>query len=242
MENKFNVYVSTCKPYYPLIEIFAYLFNKFWDDTIKVIILGYEPYKKELPNNFKFVSMAPTQHSVSQWSTDIAKFMRSIDDEYVIFTPEDLLIYDKVDVNLFNKICKYLSDASFIGLTRATQANSQYKIVDNDFIELDQASKCRCSVIWGIWKRKYFLSFLNEGLTPWDVEGKGCEQAKNDGHRMFGTNGKSIIKSAPSAIRRGQIHKPLNFNFINESGKLSDDIIQEMIKLNYINTDGTIKQ
>jgi len=242
MKNKLNVYVSTCKPYYPLIKIFAFLFNKFWDKNINVTILGYEPYEEELPDNFKFVSMAPTQHDVSQWSTDVARFMRSIDDEYIIFTPEDLLIYDHVDIDLFDRICNYLSDASFIGLTRATQVNSQHKVIDENFIELDQSSNCRCSVIWGIWKREYFINFLPDGLTPWDVEGDGCRRAKNDGHRMFGTNGKSIIRSAPSAIRRGQIHKPINFNFINEPGHLSFDIIQEMIDIGYINTDGTIKQ
>lgn len=241
-DNKLNVYVSTCKSYYPLIPIFAYLFNKFWDSNIKVTILGYEQYEKNLPDNFSFVSMAPTQHNVSQWSTDIAKFMRSIDDEYIIFTPEDLLIYDFVNTNLYKNVIKYIPNIDFIGLTRATKFNGNYKVLDNDFIELTQNSPCRCSVIWGIWRRDYFLNFLPDNLTPWQVEIQGCQKAMYDNKRLISTNGQGIIRSAPSAIRKGQIHKPIDFNFLNESGRLDSKVIQELIDLNYINKEGVIVQ
>jgi hypothetical protein len=240
MNNKLNVYVSTCKPYYPLIPIFAHLFNKFWDKSINVTILGYEPYEKDLPDNFQFISMAPTQNNVSQWSTDISRFMKSIDDEYIIFTPEDLLIYDHVDTNLFDNICKYITNVDFIGLTKATQHNGRYNILDDNFIELTQDSPCRCSVIWGIWKREYFLNFLPDNLTPWQVELQGCRKAINDNKRIISTYNNSVIRSAPSAIRKGQIHKPIDFNFLDEPGRLDSAIIQELIDLKYINKEGII--
>ena len=241
MKNNFKVCVSTYKRYYPLVPIFSYLFNKFWDNNIEVIILGYEPYPYKLPDNFKFVSMAPTQHNVFQWSTDIGNFMKSIDDEYIIFANEDLFIYDYVNQDLFNKICEYIPEVSCIGLTKAVETNSKFHVLNNNFMELDQQARCQCSLMWNIWKREYFLNFLPEGLSPWKVEGEGCEKAKGDNHRIISTHGDSIIRCAPSAIRRGQLHKPINFNFVNEEGSLDLETIQELRNLNYIDSNNIIK-
>ena len=99
-----NIYVTTCDSYDRLLKPFSYLFNKFWDDSIKVTILGYRTPPFELPKNFNFISIGERQISVNHWSTDLYNFFNTIDDEFFIFAVEDLFICDYVDTDILNKL------------------------------------------------------------------------------------------------------------------------------------------
>ena len=46
---KLKIYIPTCDDYLWLIKPFMFLFNKFWDNSIQVIYLGYNPPDFNLP-------------------------------------------------------------------------------------------------------------------------------------------------------------------------------------------------
>ena len=45
-----TLYIPTCNKYLWLIKPFSFLFNRFWDESIKVVYLGY---KRDVGDMFK---------------------------------------------------------------------------------------------------------------------------------------------------------------------------------------------
>ena len=70
---KLKLYIPACDKYNWLINPFSYTFNKFWDDNIEVIYLGYTTPNFSLPKNVKFVSLGDND-SLDNWSLDLKLF------------------------------------------------------------------------------------------------------------------------------------------------------------------------
>ena len=69
-----------------ILEIYFYLFEKFWGSEQKVVILGFKQPDFELPKNFTFVSLADKQEGgAKKWTRYLYNYFKTIKDEYVIF-------------------------------------------------------------------------------------------------------------------------------------------------------------
>ena len=227
-----KIYISTANQYLPLIKAFFYLFNKFWLNAQEVIILGYDAPKFNLPNNFTFISMGEQTGGVKMWSTDLKKFFESIDDEFFIWATEDQFIIDPVNIFLYNHIVEnYLtSDMGRFCLTndgKLRPFNVYSKKEGFDVILNYPNVDYRLSVMWSVWNRKYLLKYMMPDCSPWEFEVYGSAAAKNDGYKILATVGKYVIQPC-TAIRRGNIDAPLNFNLINDNKTLSQEIINDM--------------
>ena len=230
---KLNIYISTCNKYLDLLKPFSFLFNRFWDKTQEVTILGYKKPKFGLPDNFKFVSFG-NDDNVHKWSTDLRKFFSGITDEYFIYGLEDYFL-KKVNTDIIDRLITYIEADGKIGRVqlgsglRTHKGGSRYKNVVNDkhlmVIEAPQTVKYRVSTQFSIWRKEYMLKYLLPGQTPWEFEMKSSQSAKNDGYRIIGTRGSEYAVEYSIAKRK------------NESGiKLSFDksIIKEMKGQNII--------
>tara|TARA_Y100001973_G_C5162004_1_gene314009 strand:+ start:485 stop:1216 length:732 start_codon:yes stop_codon:yes gene_type:complete len=240
-----NIYVTTCDSYDRLLKPFSYLFNKFWDDSIKVTILGYRTPPFELPKNFNFISIGERQISVNHWSTDLYNFFNTIDDEFFIFAVEDLFICDYVDTDILNKLIDNIDkETGRIALVNTFQNNCSYEITnkyDNFSIgTASQGSDCRFSVIWSIFNREWFLKYVkpNETGTPWVTEAEGDNDSKFDTYDVKGPISRSAIKCT-SAVRKN-INSTLGFKIMDEDESLDERIIEDMINKKLISKDRTI--
>lgn len=93
---------------------------------------------------------------------------------------------------------------------------------------------------WSIWDREYLISSFKQNRSPWQVETNGCNELKDDGELHISTNETPIIKCAPSTVRKGNLDAPINFNFLNDRGKLGGEHIRELIELGYIDENNRI--
>ena len=241
-----KIFVSTSDGHDLAIKPFSYLFNKFWSPTQEVTVLGYRQPLFESPSNFNFVSMAPKQETIKQWSTDLRNFFKTVKDEYFVYSVEDNLIVRPVDFEILEELKTYLKDDKVgrIGFTSDVGAHKgieELKIEDGyKIIERKQDSNCRVSAMWSLWKKEYILKWLVPNREPWESETEGCEEARKDGYRVIGSSGRNVIQCACST-RKGKLDIPLDFRLINnEKESLSEDIINDMKEKNIISEKGTL--
>ena len=123
------------------MEAFQYLFNKFWSDTQRVTILGYEEPKFKLYKNFDFISLGE-QTGIQDWCSDLRNFLDTIDDEYFIHAVEDQFIIRPVNQEMVMHLYDLMrGDVGRIALETAARTKP-HKVLhtegETQVIELDQ--------------------------------------------------------------------------------------------------------
>ena len=239
---KLKVYIPTCDNYLWLIKPFMFLFNKFWDDSIQVIYLGYNPPNFNLPSNCSFISLGKDDN-LKNWSNDLKNYFLSIDDEYFIMTVDDSFLVHPTNIDLYKMITDYMQKNKKIGrvgLERdlATRPHGYYDTVNNTvLVKAATNATSRISIRWSVWKKEYILKFLTPGRTPWSFEDEGTKQSINENHDIISTSlspnpPDSTIIFPTNCIWRDWYKKYNRLNF-HSSGHASDkgldaNIITEM--------------
>jgi len=224
-----KVYVTTSDPNVFIVPTFAYLFNKYWDDSMEVKVLGFTPPNKELPKNFEFVSMAPEQKgAAANWSTYLIDYFSSIEDDYMVLMIEDHLIARPVDKELFNILQNMMNpNIARIGLHYGIQHGRHPadilecgQVGGYDLIELAQHPKVHnyLGKLTGqpsIWNRRYFLSTIQRGWSPWQWEIEGDKATYDDGFRVLATKDKWCVRKIEALANR-VMGTAVNLTFLEE--------------------------
>tara|TARA_R110000796_G_scaffold243812_1_gene366593 strand:+ start:2548 stop:3363 length:816 start_codon:yes stop_codon:yes gene_type:complete len=249
-----TLYIPTCNKYLWLIKPFSFLFNRFWDESIKVVYLGYKTPDFELPPNFSFVSMGDDDN-LSNWSVDLRGYFESIEDEYFMVTVDDSFLVDYTNTELYEKALRYLQttdkNIGRFGLERdlVTRPHHYFDTFENtDFVNQESNAENRISIRWSIWKRDYIIRFLKDGRTPWTFESEGTIESRGDGVGIISTSLKNppappdnaIIFNTNSIWRNWyDDFNRLNFNSCAHDSlkSLDSKVISEMLDLGLINRD-----
>jgi len=72
-----TLYIPTCDSYLFLVKPYTFLFNKFWNRPQKVVYLGYDKPKCDLPDNFDFITIG-NDDDLKNWSSDLINFFNSM--------------------------------------------------------------------------------------------------------------------------------------------------------------------
>lgn len=158
---------TTSDGYRHLLPIFTHLFNKVLPE-MEVTVLGYSEPLEPMPENFTFVSMGVQGH-VSEWSTDIRKWVEAQPDQWFFWLMEDQLI-KSVDMDLLDESCAMMMN----GVGRIDLVGDLLKRTHNTyggrFAYANPVTKYRLSTQPSIWNREFMLQYLTNGLTPWEFE------------------------------------------------------------------------
>lgn len=154
-------YIITSDKYNFLLEGYAELFNKYWNSSIQVIILGFELPNVTLPDNFTFKSLGK-QTDWDTWSGPLFKYFSNIDDEYFFLCFEDHYLVNDVNHQLMEEAISYCNgdiDKVYLMIDDKTLTD-HYK--GNFYNSLDaRNANVNNSLLPAIWKRKFFLSLLD---------------------------------------------------------------------------------
>lgn len=168
-----QIICSTSDRYLHLIPVFEYLYKKHWNDEITII--GYEKPITSLP----FVSMG-TQGDVKEWSTDLRKYIESIDDEWICWIMEDTIVKSFYH-GQFDATCSLMMPGvGRIGLTNDIQKR-EHTVTPGGIVYAHPNSRYRLSTQPSIWNKTFLLQYLTNGLTPWEFE---TQDPKNDGWQI----------------------------------------------------------
>lgn len=237
-----KVYVATSDKYIHLIEIYQFLFNKFWGRNYEVVVLGYKQPEFKLDDNFTFYSFGTSRNTANEWGTNLKKYVEnSIDDPFFIFMLEDMFPASHVDFNLLNIIVKSLNDG--IGRFNITNNHDKCRYLDTMevgrldkyiLLECTANSNYRISTMPSIWNRNYFLKYLKDGMSPWDFEVDGSNKSKGDGYKILGIKDVYALDNTLS-VRNGNLNTDLDFSICDNPNKfISKDVIDEMKNKNII--------
>jgi len=143
--------------------------------------MGYREPSFELPNNFRFHSIARAHYPQNRWSDALIKFLRTMKDEYCVLMLEDYWINRPVDVYGIDVLYQYIQtrdDILRFDLTvdvlhvngDARDANDCGFIGHYDLVEKRPGQPYRMSYQAGLWNTRLLLSLLVEGKDPWQSE------------------------------------------------------------------------
>ncbi len=119
------------------------------------------------------------QGPVSEWSTDIRKWVNVNADQFFIWMMEDSFLKQPVDDTEAWELCT--PEVGRVNLTNDVSKRAHE--IYNGVLYAAQNSRYRLSMQPSIWNKDYFLQYITDGLTPWEAE---TQDPKNDGWQIVG--------------------------------------------------------
>jgi len=159
MEKKIpNIYLITCDESVWITYYTTKLINKYLPN-INIYLLGYSVPKIDYDKNVTFISLKSKRNKIT-WFRDISDYLKTIKDDIIIFSVDDLPIIDIVNKDFL----EYCID--YINKNKVALIYGDYCVRDNNFIFEDQNYKIEESPhhpsLWGlnIWKKDCLIKIL----------------------------------------------------------------------------------
>lgn len=123
--------------------------------------------------------------SVNFWSGYISSYLRTLDDEHIVFTLDDYLLAKPIDMARFefllkmmdeDKVCARLCDSSFY----------KEKTITGELIEVG-VDDYVCTTQYCIWNREALINVLEQIETPWQFEIEGSNFMNRISYQTIGT-------------------------------------------------------
>lgn len=175
------------------LQPFAHFFNLYWSKDQRVSVFGNSPLPLSLPRNFTFTSIGAFQ-PVQQWSNDLIKALRSIDDDVICLMMDDYWLNRQVDQLAVKWCYEYMLqrlDVIRFDLTTdrlyARGVTPYGAIGYLDVIKSDTLSPYNFSLQAALWRRELLLEMLMPNETPWEVEEQGTRRLMDKPYLVLGT-------------------------------------------------------
>ena len=144
---------------------------------MKVILVGY-PGSQRIVKASKYLTdkYLPAFEKIylnytgeiSGWAKFISNYLKGLPDEHIIFSLDDYLIADRMDMGVFLKI--KMNDAVCVKLCWARDdENEEYPITTQ----------------YTLWDRRYLIELLDQVQTPWEFELRGSSIFKSSDKRAM---------------------------------------------------------
>ena len=199
-----KILVSTSDKYSHLLVPYTTLFNKYWPGQ-EVVFLGYNDLNiPKLPDNFNFVSLG--KQANSSWSSPLIPYINSLEDEYFIFTMEDMMLVDYVDIEKMKLLENEVSSGAAQKAILDTHLNVYSRDYKHGLVQIKPDAPYRTTLIPSIWKKEYFLKYLRPNFTAWDFEIKNMLESKKDGANIVSLSGgvKNNVFRAANVYKKGR--------------------------------------
>lgn len=132
---------------------------------MKIILVGYLGSQRIVPASqwlvSKYLSMFEAIYlnykgPIEGWAGYVATFLKFLTDEYVVFTLDDYLVADYIDLAEMRKgFSRIGGDTVCIKLCNSTdQEHREYPVTTQ----------------YCLWNREYLISLLEKVRTPWEFE------------------------------------------------------------------------
>lgn len=211
-----------------ILKPYAWLMDKYLPEITDIHVLGYSVFP-ELPPKYKCVSLANSQVSLDTWTRNLYNYIKDIEDEFVVFTLEDLLPIRSIDYDLYNIGLELMKLNNVVGryelgTGHCWHFDSEKYILDTWLYSYGYESLYRISTQTSIWRTEYLLQYLNHNWTPWQFEIEGSAIAQNDGRKVIAGHMEYALEWVHSALSSKYPDK------INVQGIHHSDV-EEMIAL-----------
>lgn len=190
--------IPTCDKYRGIIEANKYTTEIFGGTDLDVTVLGFKNLNFDI-GKWKYVSLGEDT-GPQNFSNDLMKFFLGFNDEFFVYGNDDIVVVDKIDLDLLNDLEIVMKEDSTIGRIAITTASIKNFPKHNyyrrrngyDLVEAPlQDGDYRLSLHYSIWRTSYFKKYLVPNITPWEWEMRSS--SKNDGMKVLKTIGRYVI-------------------------------------------------
>jgi hypothetical protein len=238
-----TIYIPICDDNLWILKPLSYLFDKYWDSSTKIKILGFKKPDFSISDKMSFVSLAPSQiGGSSKWTKYLYNYFVNIPDEYVIFSLEDFFPIDYPNYKLLKLLEDLIYKNNIIGrvdITWDSYIGGNYKTLldSNDYslLEVNKTAMYRISTQPAIWKKQYLLNFLNHDWNPWQFEIEGTNLSHSMPEKVVAIGDKEFINFPTKWIHKGAVSR-YHPNKINVLG-LKIDTIKEMVEKGFFSEE-----
>ncbi len=225
--------ISTSDSLSYILKPYAWLMDKYLPEITDIHVLGYSVFP-ELPERFNCVSLAPEQVSLDTWTRNLYNYIKDIEDEFVVFTLEDLLPIRTIDYKILDVAFELMKKRSSAGRYELGTGHCWHDWDLNRYLfeisknfsvyEYGYKSLYRISTQTSIWRTRYLLRYLDNDWTPWQFEIEGSKIAQDDPYNIIATQHKYALEWVHSALSSKYP------DMINVAGIQHSDV-EEMIEL-----------
>jgi len=209
-----------------ILKPYAWLMDKYIPEITDIEVLGYSVFP-ELPEKYKCISLAQQQVSLDTWTRNLYNYIKTIEDEFVVFGLEDLLPIRSIDYNILNPAIEYMRNNALVGRYELGTGHCWHNgiyFLNPLIYEYGFNSLYRISTQTAIWRTSYLLEYLDNDWTPWQFEIEGSKIAQDDSYKVIATQHKFALEWVHSALS-GKYPDKINVQGIQHSD------IEEMIAL-----------
>jgi hypothetical protein len=179
-----KIYIPCSDQYHHLIYPYSVFFNKYWQNQ-EVTILCYNKPDIALPDNFKLLSIGGQIQDRTKFMAPLFNYFTNVcQDDYFIFSLEDMFLVDYVNKDKMAKLEKEIKEGRADKAVLHFYNEGQVFDIGNDIVELKQDIHYRTSIHPAIWTRKYLLKHLRPTMNLWEFETQH-NNTKNDGAKII---------------------------------------------------------
>ena len=134
-----------------------------------------------------FYETIPVKNQLETWTKGFRKFLKQIEDEYVLLMIDDCFIRRPVDVERIEEAESIMAaepNVALMNFELSWDENDE----ETDYIgwkKRKHGSRFEVSLMCGLWNREKLLKVVDRDCTPWEIEedqdGKGFDYYINSG-------------------------------------------------------------
>lgn len=196
-------FVLSSAKYQFLLKYYATLFNKYWDPSINVNILGSIEPNLNLPCNFNYISLE--EKKINQWTDVLIPFFSKLKDEFFFLCFEDHMLIKSVDKVLFDEALVHMQkDKNIVKTWLLCKPSIKNPSFSEKFYRWKDSPGCLIptSLLPSIWRTDYFLRLLKPNVSPWQFEENNKRKSFAEGEYVIYPKEWPIYPSV-DAMRRG---------------------------------------
>lgn len=171
--------VLSCDKYADLWDGFFYQWKKCVDLPFHAyLITNHKKYDSQYNHTLQVINTGDDP----DWSTSLSCGLNQIKEDKIFLILEDLFISDSVDEKAFIDMLEFCRthDAQHIKYF----ANPLGEMQDGEFLKYPSGMPYLVSAC-GLWDRKYLLSLLIPGESPWDFEVNASYRARYSANGFY---------------------------------------------------------
>ena len=198
-----QVICLTSNLYAHMVAPFAYLFRKFWSETLPVTIVRYDVRAPRVGGNFDQTSVGLQKDYT--WSSGLHSWLANHGPDIFILMLEDYWLSEYVKQADVDLAWTYLVEHPQVGkidLSRdlLKREHQSYTTVDDmHLIEAGVDTQFQTSIQAAIWRRDFLLRWLKMDENAWQFEKSGTRRLKQA--RQAGDCDKLILGVRPTVLR-----------------------------------------
>lgn len=249
-----------------IIPISSYLLSKYTQNYFDIHFLNYGGYDNDI-FGCEYIELSKYQKKVGDWGKDILKYLKKLNDKFIIFSLDDYLISTWVDIKFFDQFFhSTIKNIDFLniklGLTPALtrQNDCLQSDVSKNLLKLKKNVNYQFTTQYAIWNRSKLIKimenymnpflFWKKNLSPWDFELKLSKKSNLNNENLFCLKSPNFIYYEGSGLSsrnpdkicvNGLRIEDLNY-LISKNYLIENDLILSHNSKKYLNFDFTFDQ